>query len=97
MHIFEVLMLICFGISWPISIFKALRTKEVRGKSWVFIAAVGFGYINGIIHKLVNSFDWVIWLYVFNLIMVTTDLLLYFRYQKLLEEITAPRLQKKNA
>ena len=33
MSIFEVMMLVCFGVSWPISIAKSLRTRFVRGKS----------------------------------------------------------------
>ena len=38
MNFFEATMLICFGVSWPVSIAKALRTKEVAGKSpWFMI------------------------------------------------------------
>ena len=34
---FELLMVLCFGISWPISIIKTLKTKCVSGKSPLFI------------------------------------------------------------
>ena len=34
---FELLMVLCFGISWPISIAKTLKTKCVSGKSPLFI------------------------------------------------------------
>jgi len=75
-------MLICFGISWPISIVKALRTKTVAGKSPLFMIIVMAGYASGIVHKLLYSYNWVIALYALNLIMVGVDLVLYIRYRK---------------
>ncbi|MBN2002214.1 MAG: hypothetical protein JXA21_02555 [Anaerolineae bacterium] len=80
MSFFEALMLLCFGLSWPISIVKALRTKKVEGKSPVFMAVICLGYLSGILHKLLYAMDWVIALYILNLVMVATDLVLYFRY-----------------
>ncbi|UCD28023.1 MAG: hypothetical protein JSV03_13125 [Planctomycetota bacterium] len=80
MSIFEAIMLICFGTSWPFSIAKAIRTKVVSGKSARFMAILCVGYLSGIIHKLLYSFDWIIALYALNLIMVAFDLYLYFRY-----------------
>ncbi|NLG15915.1 MAG: hypothetical protein GX556_01135 [Fibrobacter sp.] len=80
MSFFELAMLICFGVSWPISISKALRTKVVAGKSPVFMSIVIAGYAFGIIHKLLFSFDWVISMYILNLLMVSLDLILYFKY-----------------
>ncbi|MBR5982612.1 MAG: hypothetical protein IK025_02665 [Bacteroidales bacterium] len=38
------------------------------------------GYIFGIIHKSLYSNDIVIWLYVFNAVLVSFDLMLYFMY-----------------
>jgi hypothetical protein len=75
-------MLLCFGISWPISIAKALRTKTVAGKSPVFMGIVITGYGFGVIHKILYSFDWVTYLYALNLILVAVDMSLYFRYSK---------------
>ena len=80
MSIFEALMLLCFGIGWPVSIIKALKTKVVKGKSPLFMAIVFGGYVSGITHKLIFTLDWVILLYVLNCIMVGIDLFLYFRY-----------------
>ena len=45
---FEALMLICFGLSWPVSILKALRTK-VSGKSPLY------GYSDSWIHQWNDS------------------------------------------
>ena len=80
MSIFEIIMLVCFGLSWPISIAKALRTKKVEGKSPVFMAAICIGYLSGILHKVIYDRDWVVALYAINLIMVAADLYLYYHY-----------------
>lgn len=80
MSIFEAIMLVCFGTSWPLSIIKTLRTKVVEGKSPLFMAIVGIGYVSGIIHKIVFSFDWILLLYILNLVMIAIDLGLYYRY-----------------
>ncbi len=78
--IWEVLFLLCFAVSWPVSIAKSLRTKVVIGKSPLFMSLIVLGYIFGIIHKALYSHDIVIWLYVLNALLVTTDLVLYFVY-----------------
>ncbi len=78
--LFEAIMLVCFGLSWPVSIAKALRTKNVSGKSPLFMVLISLGYTSGIIHKLLNDPNWVISLYGLNLIMVLTDLFLYLHY-----------------
>ena len=82
LSVFEAGMLVCFGISWPISIIKSLRTKVVQGKSPIFMTVVALGYVSGMIHKIVYSFDQVFLLYVFNFVMVTIDLGLYWKYRK---------------
>jgi len=75
-------MLLCFGVSWPISIAKALKTKKVSGKSPLFMGIVIAGYASGVLHKIFYSFDWVIWLYGMNMVLVAVDMSLYFRYLK---------------
>ena len=80
MSVFEGVMLLCFGVSWPVSISKAVRTKVVAGKSPVFMGIVCVGYMAGLAHKLFFSRDWITVLYGLNLIMVAIDLVLYYRY-----------------
>ena len=80
MSAFEATMLICFGLSWPVSIAKSLRTKVVTGKSPLFMAILCVGYASGLVHKMLYSFDWVTALYAVNLVMVAIDLSLYYRY-----------------
>jgi hypothetical protein len=89
MSAFEIAMLICFGISWPVSITKSMRSRIVSGKSPIFMVIVCFGYAFGIIHKLLYSRDWVIVLYVLNMVMVTIDLTLYFKYLPKKEAVAA--------
>lgn len=90
--IFEFIMLACFGLSWPISVYKSLTSHSTKGKSAVFICAIIIGYISGIIGKLLNSqFNYVLILYIINLIMVSIDLILYFfnrRQEKLQQRHT---------
>ncbi len=80
MSIFEITMLVCFGISWPISIRKAVKTKVVEGKSPLFMTIVCLGYLSGTVHKAIYSLDPVIALYILNFFLVATDLCLYYRY-----------------
>jgi len=35
-EIFEIIMLVCFGAAWPLSIYKLLKTKNSGGKSLGF-------------------------------------------------------------
>jgi len=80
MSVFEVAMLVCFGMSWPISIAKSIRTRIVSGKSPLFMAVLCFGYAFGIMHKLMYSMDWVIMLYALNMVLVVIDLTIYYKY-----------------
>ncbi len=80
MSIFEIVMLLCFGVSWPISIAKALRTRLVAGKSPVFMSLIIAGYLCGIVHKVLYNPDGVTLLYAVNASMVAVDMYLYFRY-----------------
>ena len=87
MSVFELGMLICFGVSWPISVVKSYRMRTTKGKSLAFLCLIFFGYIAGIASKLCNevymaSFAekwYVLFFYVLNHIMVMTDLCLYYR------------------
>lgn len=83
MSIFEALMLICFGLSWPMNIYKSLKTRSAVGKSLSFLLIIELGYVCGMLNKLVVRFDWVFYLYVLNFLMVGTDTLLYFRNRRL--------------
>ncbi len=77
---FEALMLVCFGASWPASIYKSVKLKDVRGKSKLFLWLVLTGYGFGIVNKIITGIDWVIIFYIVVGLLVLTDLLLYYYY-----------------
>ena len=75
-QIFEVGMLICFGISWPISVIKSIRSRSSSGKSLLFTVVIIIGYLFGIANKIYSgTITYVFWLYIFNILVVTTDLI----------------------
>ena len=87
---FECIMLICFGLSWPISVYKSFTSRSTKGKSVVFILAILIGYIAGIIGKIAgNLINYVLVLYIINVVMVLTDLVMYFLNKKADTEIKA--------
>lgn len=85
MSIFEIVMLICFGLAWPLSIYKSYTSKSIEGKSVLFLYVILIGYVAGVIHKVLYAKDMVIILYLINGSMVTIDMLLYYRNKKLLK------------
>lgn len=83
-EIFEAIMVISFGISWPMSIMKSYTARTAKGKSLFFLCMVMFGYACGIVAKLVSgNITYVVIFYVLNLLMVLADTILYFRNKKL--------------
>ena len=82
--IFESLMLICFGFSWPLNVLKAYKARTAKGTSLPFILLIITGYIAGITAKFLNhSVSYVLVVYFLNLIIVSTNLLVYFRNRAL--------------
>ncbi len=77
--VLESIMLVCFGISWPVSVYKSWKTKTTQGKSLIFMLAIIVGYLAGIGGKLLGGqFTYVLALYIVNLAFVSLDLALYF-------------------
>lgn len=83
--IFEILMIVSFGISWPLNVIKSYKARTTKGKSLGFLILILVGYVFGITAKLIaDSFKWyVLFFYVLNFIMVGADLVLYFRNLRL--------------
>ena len=84
-EILEAIMVISFGISWPISIYKTLKSKTSAGKSPVFISLIIFGYICGIFSKILNidvkPLNYVFIFYCINLVTTSFDLCLNLYYR----------------
>jgi hypothetical protein len=81
--IFETLMLLCFGASWPFSIVRSYRARSAEGKSLLFLVLLELAYICGILHKLIDYTDIALALYIANFLMVLADIALYFRNTRL--------------
>ncbi len=79
-EIFETMMILCFGISWPLSIIRSYRSRSTKGKSLLFMCFIAFGYVCGIISKcMTHTYNLAFWFYFPNIIMVCTDICLFFR------------------
>ncbi len=83
-EILECMMLICFGLSWPINVSKNFRSRSTKGMSLMFTFLIIAGYIAGICAKIMNgSISYVLAVYVINLAMVSLNVLIYFRNKKI--------------
>jgi hypothetical protein len=83
-ELFEAFMVIGFGISWPVSIYKSYTSKTAKGKSAVFLIFILLGYACGITSKLLSGkITYVFVFYIINLLMVSADLALYMRNKNL--------------
>ncbi|MDD3593646.1 MAG: PQ-loop domain-containing transporter [Candidatus Gastranaerophilales bacterium] len=81
MSFYEAGMLICFGASWPMAVYKTYKAKSVEGKSMRFLLLVLTGYVFGIVHKFLYNFDAVLFIYFFNATLVVIDMILYIYYR----------------
>ncbi|MDD5697141.1 MAG: hypothetical protein PHH77_00860 [Victivallaceae bacterium] len=83
MSIFEAVMMVCFGASWPLAIYKTYTGKNPAGKSLPFLYLVLVGYLSGLCHKVFINYNWVFFLYLANFLMVGADIILtkYYLYK----------------
>ena len=88
----EASMILCFGLSCPISIRKSWVARTAKGKSLFFEVFIWIGYVFGIARKIIdytNNPDqsWLFFLawafYILNILEITVDMLLYFRNVRL--------------
>ena len=90
-ELLEIVMLLCFGASWPMNVMKSYRARTAKGKSLAFLCLIEIGYVAGVASKLLNpaymaSFSekwYVLFFYILNFTMVGVDLCLYFRNRRL--------------
>ncbi len=87
-ELLEALMVISFGLSWPLSIAKSWRSRTARGKSLPFMLLIEFGYVCGVAWKAIEwaqsgTLRYPAVFYVLNLLMVGVDIALYFRNRRL--------------
>ena len=83
-QIFETIMLVCFGLSWPFNITKSLRARTAKGKSVMFEIVIIIGYLCGLAGKFISgNITYVAAFYVADILMVSIDLALTFRNRAL--------------
>ena len=93
--VMEMLMLICFGLSWPINIAKAWKARSTKGISVLFYCFILLGYLVGIAAKMAlisyyapapwyETVHWyVLFFYVLNTLMVAAGVAIWFRNRRL--------------
>lgn len=78
-EICETIMLVCFGLSWPISLILNIRSKSIKGINLPFTCLIILGYIAGMTAKIIeNEFNFVFVMYILNLIVVSCNIIVYF-------------------
>ena len=78
--VLESVMLICFGLSWPLNVIKAYKAGTTKGSSLPFILLIITGYIAGITAKLISGqVNYVLIVYLLNLVIVSMNVVIYFR------------------
>ncbi len=94
-EILESLMLVCFGLSWPISVMKNIKAKSAKNMSFRFNLLIIVGYICGIVAKFyTGAINYVLVVYLLNLVIVSMNMVVYFvnkKYDRLAEKASADR------
>ena len=78
--LFETVMLVGFGLSWPINMMKAYKARTAKGTSLPFLLLIITGYLGGIAAKIISgNINYVLVVYLINLAIVLLNLAVYFR------------------
>ncbi len=88
----EIMMLIIFGCSWPANIYKSITSRTTLGKSLAFEVLVVIGYLFGLTAKIIifnntGELQLSFWFYVIDIMLVCTDIVLYFRNRRIDKEM----------
>ena len=66
--VFETVMLVCFGLSWPLNVIKAFKARTAKGTSLPFLLLIITGYLGGIAAKVISGqINYVLIVYLINL------------------------------
>lgn len=83
-ELLEAVMLICFGLSWPMNAYKSYKARTAKGTSWQFLSLICAGYLCGIGAKIAcGMINWVLAVYILNLVLLGVNWVVYFRNRKL--------------
>ena len=87
--VLELLMIVCFGVSWPINIHKAWKARTAKGSSIQFYCLILVGYLFGItskiikLHRGVFTPGYVWFFYILNAVIVSLGIVVWFRNRAL--------------
>ena len=87
--VLEMIMMICFGLSWPINIRKAWVGRTAKGISVMFYGFIVFGYGVGLLSKYIKLRQGIhtplyVWFfYILNSVIVAAGILIWFRNLRL--------------
>ncbi len=94
----ETFMLVCFGLSWPINVMKAIKARSAKSMSLPFILLIISGYVAGISAKLLShQMNYVLVVYFINLAIVILNLIVYFRNKHLDREHEANKTSHRHS
>lgn len=88
-NVLEAVMIVCFGLSWPINISKLLKSRTAKGTSVLFYYFIDLGYVAGIAAKFIKlsqglSTPFYVWFFYFlNFLMVFAGIIIYYRNRRL--------------
>ena len=94
--VFELFMIVCFGVSWPLNIIKAWKARTAKGSSVPFYFLILFGYLFGITSKVIKlrhgiSTPGYVWfMYILNSIVVSVGIAVWFRNRRLDRRAESP-------
>lgn len=93
-EILEMIMVIMFGVSWPLNIYKLYKSRTAKSYSVIFYILIDIGYVCGIISKIIShNITYVFAFYILNFVMVALSIAIYYRnlyydkHQPVLEEV----------
>ena len=93
-ELLEAVMLVCFGFSWPLNVYRNIKSHTAKGMSIAFILLIMIGYVAGITAKIVcHNFSYVLAVYIINFAIVSVNVFVYFHNRKLDQQ----KLRKANA
>ncbi len=79
MSVLEVLMIVCFGLAWPLNLYNSIKSQSTEGKNLLFMTFILLAYIFGILNKVFVSRDAAVYFYLLNEAMVVADFFVYLR------------------
>ncbi len=92
-QILEAVMILCFGLAWPVSVYKSYTSASTRGKSLMFLVIALVAYTAGFLHVIIDypGLSYLTLLYIANGLMISADIALFFRNRRLERNLTPCR------